>query len=119
MAAQREASRPGGLRLAAGVSGHRHRDAVQQFSLLPAWPATGGASDVNASDPAGTANLEKVDHVVVVMLENRSFNHMLGYLSLSGGRPEIDGLRPGLANDYQGHTYPVHHLECDGPGRRS
>ena len=62
------------------------------------------------SDPAGAANLEKVDHVVVLMLENRSFDHMLGYLSLIGGRPEIDGLRPGLANQDQGRTYPVHHL---------
>jgi phospholipase C len=35
---------------------------------------------------------------------------MLGYLSLSGRRPEIDGLRPGLANDYQVRGYPVHHL---------
>jgi phospholipase C len=56
------------------------------------------------------ANLDKVDHVVVVMLENRSFDHMLGYLSLTGGRPEIDGLRTELANQYQGRTYPVHHL---------
>jgi len=51
---------------------------------------------------ADAANLEKVDHVVVVMLENRSFDHMLGYLSLTGRRPEIDGLRPGLANEHQG-----------------
>ena len=65
---------------------------------------------VNESDPAGAANLEKVDHVVVLMLENRSFDHMLGYLSLLGRRPEIDGLRPGLANEDQGRTYPVHHL---------
>jgi phospholipase C len=70
----------------------------------------GGAVGVNQSDPDATANLEKVDHVVVVMLENRSFDHMLGYLSLMGGRPEIDGLRPGLANQDQGRTYPVHHL---------
>jgi len=62
------------------------------------------------------ANLEKVDHVVVVMLENRSFDHMLGYLSLSGRRPEIDGLRPGLANEYQGRTYPVHHLAATALG---
>jgi phospholipase C len=60
--------------------------------------------------PADAANLEKVDHVVVLMLENRSFDHMLGYLSLTGGRPEIDGLRPGLASEYQGRSYPVHHL---------
>ena len=56
------------------------------------------------------ANLEKVDHVVVMMLENRSFDHMLGYLSLAGRRPDIDGLRSGFANEYQGRTYPVHHL---------
>jgi phospholipase C len=70
----------------------------------------GGAVEANEGDPTGSANLEKVDHVVVVMLENRSFDHMLGYLSLSGRRPEIDGLRPGLANEYQGRAYPVHHL---------
>jgi phospholipase C len=65
---------------------------------------------ISQSDPAGAANLEKVDHVVVLMLENRSFDHMLGYLSLMGARPEIDGLRPGLANQDQGRTYPVYHL---------
>jgi hypothetical protein len=51
------------------------------------------------------ANLEKVDHIVVLMMENRSFDHMLGYLSLTGGRADIDGLRPGLANEYQGRSY--------------
>ena len=66
--------------------------------------------EVSDSDPDGAANLEKIDHVVVVMLENRSFDHMLGYLSLTGGRPDIDGLRPGLANQYQGRSYPAHHL---------
>ena len=65
---------------------------------------------------ADAANLEKVDHVVVVMLENRSFDHMLGYLSLTGRRPEIDGLRPGLANEHQGRAYPVHHLAATALG---
>ena len=63
---------------------------------------------VNQNDPAGAANLEKVDHVVVLMLENRSFDHVLGYLSLSGGRPEIDGLRPRLA--------ALDAAESSGPG---
>lgn len=67
-------------------------------------------------DRAGAGNLEKVDHVVVVMLENRSFDHMLGYLSLTGRRPEIDGLRPGLANRHGGRTYPVHHLTVTALG---
>src|SRR6266516_2926937 len=44
------------------------------------------------------------------MMENRSFDHMLGYLSLEGGRGDVDGLREGLANEYQGRRYPVHHL---------
>ena len=61
-------------------------------------------------EEAGTANLEKVDHIVVLMLENRSFDHMLGYLSLEGGRSDVDGLREGLANEHQGRRYPVYHL---------
>ena len=65
---------------------------------------------VDQSERVHAANLEKVDHVVVMMLENRSFDHMLGYLSLTGRRPDIDGLRSGFANEYQGRTYPVHHL---------
>jgi len=66
---------------------------------------------VDGSEQADVANLEKVEHVVVLMLENRSFDHMLGYLSLNGGRPDIDGLRPEFANKYQGRIYPVHHLD--------
>jgi hypothetical protein len=46
----------------------------------------------------GTDNLEKVDHIVVLMLENRSFDHMLGYVSLEGGRGDIDGLRAEFTN---------------------
>jgi phospholipase C len=72
--------------------------------------------EANGSDPVDAASLEKVGHVVVLMLENRSFDHMLGYLGLGGRRPEIDGLRPGLANEYQGRTYPVHHLAATALG---
>jgi len=40
-----------------------------------------------------------VDTIVLIMMENRSFDHMLGHLSLPeyGGRTDIDGLRD-LAN---------------------
>jgi phospholipase C len=41
-------------------------------------------------------NLGKVDHIVVTMMENRSFDHMLGFLSLPApggrGRSDVDGL---------------------------
>jgi phospholipase C len=56
-------------------------------------------------------NLERVEHVVVLMLENRSFDHMLGYLSLEAGRSDIDGLRAEMANEYGGRSYAVHHLD--------
>jgi phospholipase C len=35
---------------------------------------------------------------------------MLGYLSLEGGRGDVDGLREDLANEHEGRRYPVHHL---------
>ena len=43
-------------------------------------------------------NLQKIDHIVVLMLENRSFDHMLGYLTLKSGRKDVNGLTAGLAN---------------------
>jgi phospholipase C len=55
-------------------------------------------------------NLEKVDHIVVLMLENRSFDHMLGYLSLEGACGDVDGLRAEFASEHDGRTYPIHHL---------
>ena len=62
------------------------------------------------AEGTSAANLAKVEHIVVLMMENRSFDHMLGYLSLEGGRPDVDGLRPEFANTHDGHRYPVHHL---------
>jgi Phosphoesterase family len=56
-------------------------------------------------------NLEKVDHIVVLMLENRSFDHMLGYLSLEGSRGDVDGLRGEFGNEHDGRSYPIHHLD--------
>jgi phospholipase C len=44
--------------------------------------------------PATTpGDLSKVDHIVVVMMENRSFDHMLGFLSRDNGRSDIEGLK--------------------------
>jgi phospholipase C len=54
-----------------------------------------GAMGVDEGERVDAANLQKVDHVVVMMLENRSFDHMLGYLSLAGGRTDIELTRRG------------------------
>jgi phospholipase C len=50
-------------------------------------------------------DLAKISHIVVLMLENRSFDHMLGFLSLEGGRSDVDGLEPGLSNPYGGSRF--------------
>src|SRR5260370_8049201 len=41
------------------------------------------------------SSLDSVETIVVVVMENRSFDHMLGYLSLNafGGRNDVDGLK--------------------------
>jgi phospholipase C len=52
--------------------------------------------------------LDEIEHVVVLMLENRSFDHMLGYLSLEGGRSDIDGLQQGMQNRYRGETHRIY-----------
>jgi phospholipase C len=62
-----------------------------------------------------TDNLKKIDHIVVLMLENRSFDHMLGYLSLERGRGDIDGLQPGMSNDAEGKTFNAEHLAATHP----
>lgn len=41
-----------------------------------------------------------IEHVVLVMMENRSFDHMLGSLSLLEGRDEVDGLLDGMSNPH-------------------
>jgi phospholipase C len=59
---------------------------------------------------SGGSELQRIDHIVVLMLENRSFDHMLGYLRLEGGREDIEGLQVWMANSHGGRSYPVHHL---------
>ncbi len=70
---------------------------------------------------AASENLQKIDHIVVLMLENRSFDHMLGYLSLQpdgGGavREDVNGLTGPAANynEFDGTRYPI---EPFGKGR--
>jgi phospholipase C len=56
------------------------------------------------------AALDEIQHIVVLMLENRSFDHMLGYLSLGANGPDVDGLREGMANEHEGRSYPIFRL---------
>ncbi|HWB74328.1 MAG TPA: alkaline phosphatase family protein [Nannocystaceae bacterium] len=47
---------------------------------------------------APMAALAPIDHIVVLMMENRSFDHMFGSLSLEEGRDDVDGLKGGERN---------------------
>ena len=74
---------------------------------------------------------DKLRTVVVVMMENRSFDHVLGYLSLPqyGGRTDIEGLiepdiNPAFANEYDHQIYrpfvmPDRPLTSDLPHSRA
>jgi phospholipase C len=38
-------------------------------------------------------DLQQIDTIIIVMLENRSFDHVLGYLSRAGSRTDVNGLK--------------------------
>jgi phospholipase C len=80
-------------------------------------PATPSAR-IAAPDDETAKRLEQIEHIVVVMLENRSFDHMLGYLSLpadqgGGGREKVDGLvgAPRDSNPYDNKDWSIWHLD--------
>jgi phospholipase C len=64
--------------------------------------------------------LERIEHIVVLQLENRSFDHMLGYLALEGNElpshgeldTDVNGLRGGT-NSYRGVAYGAEILDED------
>jgi phospholipase C len=68
---------------------------------------------VGGSDVAGVNGLASIEHVVVLMLENRSFDHMLGYLYSDAGNVSpagqpFDGLTGQETNpDASGTAVPV------------
>jgi phospholipase C len=72
----------------------------------PSWPPAGFT-------PGTLAN---IDHIVVLTMENRSFDHLLGYLSLpaaqgGAGRTDVDGLKGGETNFLNGVPFQVHRLD--------
>jgi phospholipase C len=80
--------------------------------------------------PLDPGLLKNIEHIVVVMMENRSFDHMIGYLSKEGHqdgtkRSDVDGLHGGEKNPYKGQQFqsfpltdtqfiesPCHSFDC-------
>jgi phospholipase C len=68
----------------------------------------GGFVEIAIDD--SIAALDEIEHVVVLMLENRSFDHVLGYLSLKPDGSDVDGLESGMANTHEGRSHPIFRL---------
>jgi phospholipase C len=79
------------------------------------------------------AEITKIQTIIVVMMENRSFDHMLGYLSLGkSGRKNVEGLKSDavwnqrVASHHEGHSFlpwhsagPFGQLAADPPHERA
>jgi phospholipase C len=52
---------------------------------------------MNTTNDTARENLAKIEHIVVLMMENRSFDHMLGYLKMDG-MADVDGLDAEMGN---------------------
>jgi len=63
-------------------------------------PITLSPGDAEVTPQLALENLRQVKHIVVLMMENRSFDHMLGYLDLLDGQSEVRGLS---------HAKPIAH----------
>jgi len=63
--------------------------------MMPIQKRTAGAGP--RAEAAGSQallnNLNKIDYIVILMMENRSFDPMLGYLCLTGGLDDVNGLQ--------------------------
>lgn len=67
-------------------------------------PPPGGTGAGEIDEQAARARLRKIKHIVVLMMENRSFDQMLGFLQADG--LEVDGLRGAKTNlDAAGNRY--------------
>jgi phospholipase C len=119
-------------------SGLSRREALERFgvllgsTVLPGAAGCGLGPRVCAGEPPAEippateqdararALLEQIDTFVVVMLENRSFDHFLGGLRLDSsypGRAELDGLTGQEANlDSGGRLVRVARMPGDGRG---
>ena len=63
--------------------------------VSPQAPKAAAPGRVKVKIDDAVAALDRIDHIVVLMMENRSFDHMLGYLRCRVGDPSCDGLEAG------------------------
>jgi len=89
------------------TSDHSRRDILRTSAAgLAAAALPGCTGKGGGADTAVTLSEGSIDHVVVVMMENRSFDHFLGALTVAEGRTDVDGLTGKEVNaDAAGELY--------------
>ena len=79
--------------------------AIAAGTAATGWAAAGCAPAPGPIRPYGPAGEVGIDHIVVAMMENRSTDHLLGWL------PGLDGRQAGLSfTDRHGVSHPTHHM---------
>jgi len=99
-----------------GCGGERATAAVDGAVADPDAPPPIDAPPINACTATSTLTPEQllahIDTIVVLCMENRSFDHYLGSLRLTEGRTDVDGLAGAESNLTAASTaVPVHLLE--------
>ncbi|MEZ5584923.1 MAG: hypothetical protein R3F37_21060, partial [Candidatus Competibacteraceae bacterium] len=94
--------------------GLRFGEHVAHYDLEFEWRVLPGVGQVASPPPpaqetedpaAALRNLDKIEHIGVVMLENRSFHQMLGFLANDRGRTDLaDGSSTALFNVLRAKT---------------
>ncbi len=80
-------------------------------ALAPSWPFSKVTSARPTLPDLPSPGNSRIDHVVVVTMENRSFDHFLGWL------PNADGKQAGLTYlDTQGIAHSTYSLSGDNTG---
>lgn len=83
---------------------------VKRRDVLKGMGAAGvvGCSGLDPSGPSGADLSSRFDTIVLCMMENRSFDHVFGSLSLLEGRDDVEGLRADMTNpDLAGVEHPI------------
>ena len=94
----------------AGISGSA---LVASAAGLPTFALNREEDDENELGDLPSPEDSGIEHVIVLMMENRSFDHLLGWL------PHADGIQAGLTYvDRNGTPQPTHALAPDYTGCR-
>jgi len=90
---------------------YSRRQFLEQAAMAGGALAAGGTAALAAKPTLPNPRNSGIEHIVVMMMENRSFDHLLGWL------PDADGQQAGLSyTDAAGVSHPTYPLAPDYQG---